>query len=293
MRLDDLSLSATVSMDERRFSELDSGTALSNRLLDGLFAEFDPGRASESVADIRRNRATALGAGAWLIIDVTGDHPRAVPTEPTLVPDLGLSFELVDEVTPMFELGGYSAKSIHRRIVGTICIAAEHNIRTRAVTQGWWFVGPDDLPHHLIKISGSGRGIVSVRLRDAAEETVSRLLSIADSDSRIASALAAFGQSLEWDLDPALEFLSAFTGLELLIKARTGAPIHSPSATRTGLARRFENLVGDDSADCLTFDHLYAERNGLAHEARFTARAADQARRLFERQLRAAAAPAG
>ena len=99
--------------------------------------------------------------------------------------------------------------------------------------------------------------------------------------------MSAYGQSVSYHLDPALCFLSAFAGLELVVKVRSNSSPYAPGK-RPGLAKKFAGLVGATDPDSDTFDRLYAERNGLAHEANFGAPDAVQTRRLFDRQLRAA-----
>lgn len=287
-QLDELQLHATVSMDQHQFAEVDTRTALANRLLDGTFGREDDEFVSESVADIRRKRYEAIGPGAWLIIDITGTDATTRDDFPEVEPEFGVSYDVVDAAPSISALDGSAAHAIHNRVIGAIGVAAHRPVHTRPVGRCWWYVRPDGRPHHVMRFRVSARATASAPLRPEAPDDIVPLLQTAESDSRFASALGAFGQSLAWDLDPSLEFLSAFTGLELLIKARTNAPEHPQSPDRRGLAKRFETLVGPVDPDCATFDRLYAERNGLAHEAQFTTRSADSARRLFDRQVRIA-----
>jgi len=102
-------------------------------------------------------------------------------------------------------------------------------------------------------------------------------------------AFIAYGQSMQHDLDPSLEFLSAFSALELLVKCRTHKPQRQAPATRQaptnprGLRSRFKTVANGDQLDCDTFAGLYALRNGLAHEARFDVSSAHKVRYLFDK----------
>lgn len=98
--------------------------------------------------------------------------------------------------------------------------------------------------------------------------------------------MTSLGQSLQWGLAPSLQFLSAFTALELWIKVGTQAPEWRATGKRVGLAKRFEQLAHADPADCEFFDRLYELRNGMAHQAQLDVAGADQARELFSKYMK-------
>lgn len=285
-RLDGLELSVTVTADQRSFAELDTRMAIGNRLLDGLrLTEENPASASQSAEDIRTERTASLVPGLWLVIHVDGDHqvPDIVFTD--IDERFDASFQGVSEPTTVSSLNSYGAHDIHRRLIGMVGLAAQHPIRSKRIGHAWWYIRDDERPHFLMRLTMSARGTVSTPLRRDAPDAFERLLIAGQRDPRLTSAMIAYGQSLESDLDPNLEFLAAFTALELFTKAETGAPNRPASAARTGLAKRFETVAIANQHDCDKFDSLYNIRNGMAHESRFNADAAHAARELFEKYL--------
>ncbi|HUP73834.1 MAG TPA: hypothetical protein VM282_12410 [Acidimicrobiales bacterium] len=271
-----------ITLDEGILAELDARTAVANQLLDGI-AGNDVAQ-SETVADIQRIRKQKLVPGAWLVIEIAGDYPTQATALPELDVERRLSFELVN-ASLLPELGGRAAQAFHNWTIGMVCLAARHSLRSRRVGRGWWYIRPDGLPHYEISFSMNAQGVVSTGLRPEAITDLPQLLSSSEGDPRVGRAIAAYGLSLESDLDPNLEFLAAFTAVELLANVRTNRPAWMPSAKRKGLAKRFARVAVAEPSDCDMFDNLYAARNGLAHEARFTATAGEHARQLFAKYL--------
>lgn len=275
----------TVTANDHVLADLDTRTALANRMLDGFFGDSPRPTHKAAIDAIRTARANELVPGVWLAIETVGDHGRVVDPG-ALIDEAGASVELAEAGSVVSSLGGVRALEIHHRVIGAICLAARHEVRAKPVGTAWWYVRPDGKPHFLMVFSASARGTVSSSLRPEAVQDVPRLFAASNADPRIARALAAYGQSLEPGLDPTLEFLSAFTALELLTKAQRKAPrLPEVGGARHGLAKHFEALTGGDQHDSTRFDGLYAQRNGLAHEARFNVSAADHARELFSKYM--------
>jgi hypothetical protein len=191
------------------------------------------------------------------------------------------------------EFSSPRAADLHHLVAGVVMLAAGRPTYISIAGQGCWHVRTDGAPHFRFVFRGSATGFASGPLRPEAVTRFAEVLNLAPSEPRIARALTSLGQSLQWGLAPPLQFLSAFTALELLTKAETNAPHWRAKDKRTGLARRFEQVADANPADCELFDRLYELRNEMAHQAQLTHTGADQARELFTKYLKLAAPSVG
>ena len=283
--LEDLNVRAIVTADDDIHSEHDVRTTISNIALNALVGKVAADQSFADHLDQVRSHRQAASIGVRLVIDVTGDYPQTDAELTELNSEIGASVEHRNSPSHLIELSSPRAHELHHLIAGAVRHAVRRELHISGAAQSAWFLRPDGYPHFVLRVSGSARGIASTALPAGAVDCFPHVLDVALGDTRMRKAFSAYGQSMQYDLDPSLEFLSAFTALELLIKSRANEPPREPTAKRTGLAKKFETIADGDSTDCDNFDSLYARRNGLAHEARFNVAAGDQARALFGKYL--------
>lgn len=284
LSLDDLDLAAFVTSNNEVFRELDLRTAIANRLLNGMIGTPNAPEIQAEITAQRADRQHRFGSTPWLVVEITGDDQRVSTVDTESIDDLGASVERVAGVSGLNELSRSRATDIHFLIAGALSVAAGRAVHTSPAGMGCWHVRPDGTPHFRFTSRGSAKGFASHPLTSGFGDRFSDALAVAQRDTRSSRALVAAGVSLQWELSESLQFLSAFTALEMLTKSRTNAPELSRTGNRTGrtgLPKHFQSIAGANATDCDLFDRLYALRNGMAHEARFDVSVADQARELF------------
>ena len=283
LSLEDLKLSASVTCNDDVFCELDLRTAIANRLLNERTGNADTTDLQAEITAQRADRQRRFGSTPWLVLEVTGYDPRVSIAGTESFDDLGVSVELVAGLSVLKELSSSRATDMHFLVAGALSVAAGKPVHTSPAGTGCWHVRPDGAPHFRFAIHGSAKAFASHPLTSGFEDRFSHALATAQSDIRSSRALVAAGVSLQWDLPDSLQFLSAFTALEMLTKTRANVPEPRRGGNRAGLARHFQSLAGANENDCEVFDRLYALRNDLAHEARFDVSVASQARELYNK----------
>jgi hypothetical protein len=281
--LDGLELASVVTCNDEVFRELDLRTAIANRLLNGMTGTAGTTDLQADIAAQHADRQRRFGITPWLVVEVTGDDPRASIEEAEFVDDLGASVELGTGLSVLNELSRGRATDLHFLVAGALSVAAGRPIHTSPASAGCWHVRPDGEPHFRFAAHGSAKAFASRSLTSGFGDRFSHAFATAQRDMRSSRALTAAGISLQWELPESLQFLSAFTALEMLTKSTANVPEPRRGGKRTGLAKHFQSLAGANENDCQVFDRLYALRNGMAHEARFGVSVADQARELFNK----------
>ncbi len=279
---EDVVLQAVVTADDDVFREIDARTLLADRRVNELLGKQTPRSRVETQLEELRSVRRRTSAQTWLVIDVGGEDSHEDAELPEIDSELDASFQIREQHSFLLELSSPRATELHHFVAGAFRLAAGHDTHIRQASQGCWHVRPDGKPHFRfgpIVYRGHAHAIKS--MQGGAGDRFAQLIALAHDDAGIARAFTAFGQSLESDLGPTLEFLAAFTALELLTKSRTRAREPAIDVERKGLRKRFEQVANQDPGDCRSFDRLYDLRNGLAHEARFDVWGADESRRLF------------
>jgi hypothetical protein len=239
----------------------------------------------KQVEEIRSERSGRFGNTAWLVLDVDGDDTRSSDPASALDDELGASIEVTNSISSLNELSSSRAEALHHYVAGAVMLAAGRPTYIAAASKGCWHIRTDGAPHFRFALRASATTFASVPLQPQAATRLTGVLNLASSDPRLSQALVSLGQSLQWGLAPSLQFLSAFSALELCTKAGTKAPAWQATGKRTGLAKRFEQLAQSDPADCDLFDRLYELRNDLAHRAQLNGSGAEQARELLSKYM--------
>lgn len=284
--LDGLTVHAEITFDEQVFDELDLRTAIANRMLGGTLGIGET--LNEQREEIRLERSGRFGNTAWLVLDVDGDDTRTSDPASALDDELGASIEVKNSnsMSILNELSGARAAALHHYVAGAVMLAAGRPTYISSASKGCWHVRMDGAPHFRFALQASATTFASMPLRPQAATRLTEVLNLASSDPRLSRALVSLGQSLQWGLAPSLQFLSAFTALELCTKAGTKAPVWQSAEKRAGLAKRFEQLAHADPADCDLFDRLYELRNDMAHRAQLNGSGAEQARELLSKYMK-------
>jgi hypothetical protein len=282
--LDGLTVHAEITCREQIFDELDRRTAIANSMLNGT---LEIGQTvDEQLEEIRLERSGRFGNTAWLVLDVDGEDTRSSNPTIALDDELGASTEVTNSISSLNELSSSRAAALHHYVAGAVMLAAGRATYIAAASKGCWHVRTDGAPHFRFALQASATSFASMPLRPQAATRLTEVLNLASSDPSVSRALVSLGQSLQWGLDPSLQFLSAFTALELYTKAGTKAPAWQATGKRTGLAKRFEKLAHADPADCDLFDRLYELRNDMAHRAQLNGSGAEQARELLSKYMK-------
>lgn len=273
----DLTLDVSVTASQVGFDELDKRSALVGRMMGALVGSEPTG--IQAAIDERRQSRQMNDSPHWLIVEVRGDHDRPIAFS-DVDAQTGCSVDVVETPTALVELQGDRAVELHQLFIGALQIAVGHRLVCSSVDRSGWYLRPDGAPHFRMSMVSSVHALAIKRVQTDAGAIIRRLLRLAEDEPGLQRAFVAYGQSFRPDLGATLSFLSAFSALEQLVKQRT-----SDMQTRDGLQRRFERLAKNDADDCSIFDRLCAQRNDLAHEARFSVTAADDVRLLFEKYL--------
>lgn len=268
--LTELAAKFRLTTEKSDFTELDLRMAIANFTLN---ATGDFSVSIEEGADVIRADRDAHIHACWMFIEITGEYEAIAIDRSAMQQHEGFSYEHANNPSVLNELNRPVAKELHQMLLGALQLSVGHDLEWTDAGQTAWFQHAGK-PLFRLVLSSSAKALAIKAPPPNMTNTFNELVGVATRNLGLQRALIAFGQSRRPDLDPTLEFLSAFAALEQLVKART------PSMTSTNLSDRFDHMSGDQEDGAL-FRRLNGLRNDLAHEARFDVSTGREARQLF------------
>lgn len=257
--LTELATTFRLTTDRTDFAELDLRMAIANLTLNALTGDY-PVSIEEGAGVIRAERDAHTHA-CWMFIENTGECEAMALDHSALQQHDGFTYEVANTPTVINELNRPMFREFHQMLLGVLQLSVGHDLEWTDAGHTAWFRNDGNL-HFRLVLSASAKALAIKAPPPDMTNTFTELVGLVTSNIGLQRALIAFGQSRRPDLDPTLEFLSAFASLEQLVKERT------PSMTSTKLPKRFDQ-ISDDPNDRALFRRLNSLRNDLAHEARF------------------------
>ena len=211
----DVLVSLSKDSDEH-LSIIDRGLALATLMLKGFFGEPMQGERTriltEEVAKIQSKRNEQAGGSAILVIDITGDTEVDLSGVQRETEDFVVIFDAIDK-----EYLRSQDVQIVSSIVASLALSLQRTEPIEKLSDGIYLLDSDGKVYHSFTPSVSASVRLSSSVTPEVIETARFYAEGLRQRSNMASVVRLLNQSIDEGSDTLRSFLSAWTGLEILI----------------------------------------------------------------------------